>query len=80
MYISKIDKYLKILTDNEVKNFVVIYFGEYSISTKEKQNAKLCVEQNTREVTCVHRYNIGILNIFDPERKLINNTFMLKTN
>ena len=54
MYILKIDKYLKILTDNEAKDFVVIHFGEYFISAKEKLYAKLCAEENIREVTCVH--------------------------
>ena len=46
----KIDDYLKILTDNEVKDFVVIDFGEYFKSTKEKLYSKFFEEQNTRKV------------------------------
>ena len=34
LYIPKIDDYLKILTDEEVKHFVVIIFSEYFKSTK----------------------------------------------
>ena len=36
LYISKIDDYLKILTDDEVTGFVVINFCEYFKSTREK--------------------------------------------
>ena len=34
LHIPKIDNYLKILTDEEVKHFVVISFSEYFQSTK----------------------------------------------
>ena len=34
LYIPKIDDYLKILTDDEMKDFVVINFGEYFRSAK----------------------------------------------
>ena len=33
--LPKMDDYLKILTDGEVKDFEVINFGEYFKSTKE---------------------------------------------
>ena len=46
MYIPKIDDYLKILTDDEVKDFVVKKFSEYFEST----NTKLCEEQNIRKI------------------------------
>ena len=36
LYISKIGDYLKILTDDEVKDFVAINVSEYFKSTKEK--------------------------------------------
>ena len=36
LYISKIDDYLEILTDEKVKDFVVVNFSEYSKSAKEK--------------------------------------------
>ena len=34
LYNPEIDHYIKILTDDEVKDFVVINFGEYFKSTK----------------------------------------------
>ena len=36
LHLPKIDDYLKILTDKEVKDFVAINFSEYLRSTKEK--------------------------------------------
>ena len=38
LHIPNIDDYLKILTDKEVKGFVIISFSEYFKSTREKQN------------------------------------------
>ena len=38
LYISKIDNYLEILTDEEVKAFVAIYFSKYFKSIREEQN------------------------------------------
>ena len=49
LYIPKIDDYLKILTDNEVTDFVVKNFGEYFKSTKEKLCSKLIEEQILRK-------------------------------
>ena len=51
LFIPKTDNYLKFLTDNEVKYFVFINFGECFKSTKEKLHSKLCREQNFRKVT-----------------------------
>ena len=39
-YIPKIDPYLKLLTDEEVKDFVAINFSEYFKSIREKQNLR----------------------------------------
>ena len=39
-YIPKVDGYLKILTDEEVKDFVAINFSEYFKSTREEQNLR----------------------------------------
>ena len=50
LYILKIDDYLKILTDDEVKDFVVINFGEYFKSMKEDLYLKLYEEQNIRKL------------------------------
>ena len=51
LYISKIDDYLRFLTDEKVKDFVAINFNEYFNSTKEKLCSKLNEEQNIRKVT-----------------------------
>ena len=40
LYISKIDDYLKILIDEEVKDFVATNFSEYFKSTSEEQNLR----------------------------------------
>ena len=37
LYIPKIDDYFKILTDEEVKDFVAIHFSEYFKSIREKK-------------------------------------------
>ena len=37
LYIPKIDDYLKILTDEEVKDFVAINFSEYFTSIREEK-------------------------------------------
>ena len=39
------------MKDDQVKDFVVINFGEYFKSAKEKMYSKLCEEQNIRKVT-----------------------------
>ena len=38
LYIPKIDNYLRILTDEEVEDFIAVNFSEYSKSITEKQN------------------------------------------
>ena len=40
LYIPKTDDYLKILTDEEVKNFVAIHFHKYYKSIREEQNSE----------------------------------------
>ena len=49
--IPKIDEYIKIFTDEEVKDFVPIHFSEYFKSTKRKLYSKLNKNQNLRNVT-----------------------------
>ena len=105
MYIPKIDDYLKMLTDDKVKDFVAINVSEYFKSTREKLYSKLSEEQNPRKVekllyiflttpdevekyakimqssysdNCVHRYNIKILNLLDPDLELINTKPLIK--
>ena len=88
LYIPKIGDYLKILTYEEVKDFVAINFSKYLKSTREGQYlrkvAKLLyifltthdeVEkyiQSDSSDNCIHHYNVEILNLFDPELQLIN--------
>ena len=40
LYIPKIDDYLEILTDEEVKGFVAINFSEYFKSIRQGQNPR----------------------------------------
>ena len=40
LYIRKVDGYLKFFTDEEVKDFVAINFGEYFKSIREKENLR----------------------------------------
>ena len=46
----KIDDYLKILSNDEMKDFVAIYFSEYFKYVREKLYFKLSEEQNLRKV------------------------------
>ena len=50
-YIPNISDYLKILADDEVKDFVALNFTECFKSTREKLYSKLSEEQNLRKVT-----------------------------
>ena len=50
LYIWKIDNYLKILTKDKVKDFLVINFGKYFKSTSENLCSKTCEEENLRIV------------------------------
>ena len=50
LFIPKIDDYLKILTDEKVKDFVAINFTRYFKSTRENLHSKLSEEQNYRKV------------------------------
>ena len=69
-YIPNIDNYLKILTDEEVENFIAIKFSEYFKSIEKN------VQLNSAD-NCTHRYNAEILNIFDPELQMINTKSMI---
>ena len=81
LYILKIDDYLEILTDEEVKDFVAMNFGE---SISEEQNLRKVtksvyfflttldeVESKSSNI-CIRHYDVKIFNHFDPELKLIN--------
>ena len=40
LYIRKIDDYLQILTDEEVKDFIAINFSDYSKCISEEENLR----------------------------------------
>ena len=87
LYIRKIDDYLEILTDTEVKYFVVINLSK---SLNKEQNLRKVAKplynllttpdevQSNSSDNCIHHYNVRILNLFDPELQLINNKPVIK--
>ena len=89
------DDYLKILTDEETKDFAAINFNECFKSIREEKNlrklAKLLdiflpttdkVERYVQSNSfddCMHRFTVKILNIFDPELQFANTKPMMKS-
>ena len=79
MYIPKIEDYLKILTDGEVKDFVAINFSEYFKFAREEENLRKVAkslyiflttpdevekyEQPNSSDNCIHLYDVEILNL-----------------
>ena len=77
LYIPKIDDYLKVLTDEEVKDFIAINFRKYFKSIREEQNLRKVAKllyiflttpdeiekyvQSNFSDNCVHHYNVEIL-------------------
>ena len=96
LYITKFDNYLKILSDEQVKDFVAINFSECFKSITEKENLRKVAEslhilltthdevekyvQLNPSDTCLHHYNVEILNLFDSELQLINTKLVIKKN
>ena len=91
LYISKIDDYLKILTDEKVKDFVAINFSEYFKTIRKEQNLKKVaeslfffltppdeVEKYVQSNSSDNRCKVEILNLLDPELQLINTKQMTK--
>ena len=88
LYIPKIDDYLETFNDEDVKNFVAIYFSEYFKTVREEKNVRKVAKslyiflttpddvekylQSNSSDNYVHHYNVDILNLFDPELQLIN--------
>ena len=82
LYIPKIDDYLNILTDEEVKLFLSIDFTKYFRSIWKEQNLRKFAEllyiflttpdevekyaQSNSSDNCLHPYNAEIVSIFDP--------------
>ena len=50
LYIPKIGGYLKVMTDNEVEDFVVINFNKYYKSVRDKLYSQLREKQNLRNI------------------------------
>ena len=92
--VPKIYDYLKIFTDEELKDFAVINFSEHFNSIRAEQNprktAKLLyivlttpdeVEkyvQSNSFDNCIHLYNVEILKIFDLDLQMIKTKPMIK--
>ena len=95
LYIPETDDYLKILTNEHVKDFVARNFARYFKFIREKQNLikvskSLFIFLTTPDAAekyvqsnfydnGIHSYNVEILNICDPELQLINTKPMIKT-
>ena len=87
LYIPKIDDYLEILNDEEVKDFLAIKFSEHFTPIREEKNLRKVTKlpciflttpgqvekyvQSKLSDNCMHQYNVEILNLFDPELQLI---------
>ena len=54
--IRKIDDYLKILTDEEVMDFVAINFSEYFESIREEQNLRKDAKHLSKNTDEVEKY------------------------
>ena len=94
LYIPKIDDYLEILTEEEVKDFVATNFSKYFKSIKEEQNLRKVAKslyifltksdkvekyvQSNSSDNCIFHYKVEILHIFDPELQLINTKPVIK--
>ena len=50
LYIPKSGGYLKVMTDNEVEDFVVINFNKYFKSVRDKLYSQLREKQNLRNI------------------------------
>ena len=94
LHFPKFDDYLKIFTDEEVKDFVAISFSKYFKTIREEQNLRKVAKllyiflTTTDEVekyvesnysdNSVRHYNVEIFNLFDPELELINTKPVIK--
>ena len=85
LYIPKTDDYLKILSGEEVKDFVTIHSQQnprkvpkslYIFLTTPDEVEKYM--QSNSSDNFIHRYNVEIMNIFDPELELIITKHKLK--
>ena len=77
LYIRIIDDYLKILTDKELKDFFKKVTKLLYIFLTNLDEVENHMQLNSCD-NSIHHYNVEILNIFDPELKLINTKSMIK--
>ena len=96
LYVPKIDYYLKLLTDEEVKDFLAINFSNFFKSIREEQNLGKVAKwhyvflttsdevekyvQSNSSGNCIYPYSVEILNLFVPELQQINTKPMIKNN
>ena len=94
LHIPKINDYLKILTDEGVKDCVNLNFSEYFKTIMEKKNLRKVTKslhiflrkpdkvekhvESDYSDYCVHHYNVEILNLFNLELQLINTKPVIK--
>ena len=90
LYIPKINDYLEILTDEEVKDFVAISFSEYFKTIRGEENLRKVAKslyiflmtpdkvQSNVSDNRLHHYKVEILNRFDPELRLVNTKPVMK--
>ena len=80
LYVPKIDNFLQILTDEEIKDFVAINFSEYFKLIREEQNLRKVVKslyifltipdeveryvQSNSSNNCIQHYNLGDFEYF----------------
>ena len=85
LYFPKINDYLEILNDEEVKDFVSIREEQnlrkvaksLYISLAKPDEVKKYAKPNPSD-NCLHHSNVEIINLFDPDLQLINNKPVIK--
>ena len=77
MYIPKIDDYLKILTDDQVKDFVAINFSECFKPTREKLYLKLNEEKILRKIAKLFYIFLTTLDEVENYAKMMYQIFVI---
>ena len=66
---------------SEEQNFRAIAESFYiSVTTPDEVEKYTEIMQSNSSNNCIHRYNVEVLNIFDPELQLTDTKPMIKTN
>ena len=77
MYIPKIDDYLKILTDDQVKDFVAINFSECFKPTRGKLYLKLNKEKILRKIAKLFYIFLTTLDEVANYAKMMHQIFVI---